>query len=329
MTHDTLPPMKTLVLCLGLGLALVLAGCHKDDPAGVGASTPSTAKGAGPEADDSLLQRSCRHYVELGAKLDGKEAAPEKLERCLATAERIRKDAAADDATFDRFLQCRLDATDLDGTLACMQIIVEAQAGAARKQFDAKLADSAAEAQAALARIRQHVEAGVITAETLARVEKDRAHAGMGRFVVVLDDAHALVEAKRVAPGTKLEIHIHAGLGADAPPLPPASELAADLVFTDASSGRRVARISPITGALLSIGPLAARTKGLMQWWAQDPAGQDVEIAIEPDPESPSFAAPEGVAQTYALLELGGVVDRPLLLFPDGRRVSVKQWLGR
>lgn len=193
----------------------------------------------------------------------------------------------------------------------------------------AMLAELEAKGDAALARARTHVEAEVITADTLARVEKDRGRAGVGRFATVLDDASSLIEAGRVKKGTTVEINIHAGLGGDAPPLPPADEASADVIFTDASSGRRVARISPIEGALLSIAIFADRTKNLMQWWAQDPEGQDVEIAIVPDPESPTFAAPEGVAGTYALLELGGVVERPLLLFPDGRRVSIKEWLGR
>lgn len=206
---------------------------------------------------------------------------------------------------------------------------VEAPKDDAAPSPEAMMADFQARGDAALARLREHAKAGVITAETIARIEQDRGRAGLGRFADVLEDALAIIEAGRVAPGTTIEINVHAGLGGDAPPLPPADEVSADVAFTDAASKRRVARICPIQGTLLSLDPFADRIRKLMQWWAQSADHHDVEIAIVPEPESPTFAAPEGAVRAYVLLEAGGLADRPLLRFPDGRHVTAKAWLGR
>ena len=330
-------PRLSHTLALGglLSLGLTMTGCDSKAPA---ASTPESAPTPTADADasqaapqgapqaapeGSLLDRACRHRGEL------LPSAKDDLAKCAASAERMRKGSEVDDATFDRFLQCQIDAKTLDElVVGCASVLAEAQGKALGKQLDGMKAGMDAKGDAALARIRTHVEAGHITAQTLARIEKDRAHAGMGRFGDVLDDAHALIESGRLAPGTTMEVNIHRGLGADAPPMRP-GDAAADVVFQDAASGRRVARISPIGGALLSIAAWNDRVGKLLRWWAQDPEGHDVELAIVPDPKTPTFDPPEAVSNVYALMELGGLVERPLLVFPDGQRKSAKQWLGR
>lgn len=331
-------PSSRLCLALALSLALAATACDTKDPESKSAaSAPATASAASKTVKDgSLLHRSCEHEAKLGAELDqemsGKAPNPEKLdqafERCLSTSAKLRGDIPADDATFDRFLQCRLDAKDLNASMGCISILTAVQSQAMKKELDAKMGGIQAAGDAALERIRKHVEAGTITPENFALIEKAREGAGMGRFGDVLDDAHAVIEAGRVAPGTTLEISIHRGLGSMAPPLPP-GDAAADLRFTDAETGRRIARISPTGGAVLSIELYDQRIGKLMRWWAQDPEKHDVELAIEPDPETPTFDAPASVKSAYALLELGGLHERPLLIFPDGKNKSAKQWLGR
>lgn len=305
-----------------------LLGCGTSEPTRAKDSTPAAVAGdADPKASaddaDPKLRSACTHVVEL---TEG-SSTEDQITRCMKSDQRMREDTEADDATFERYLQCELDAKTPNDLTDCVMIMAEGPAKKAKAGMEKMMAEAAGDAEAALARIRSDAAAGVITAETLARVEEGRSKAGVGRFSTVLDDAHALIEAGRVAPGTTVEIVIHPGLGGEPLKLPP-GEMAADLAFTDAKTGRRVARVSPTGGEILSIGAFSDRLGTLMRWWAQDPEGHDVELAIVPDPESPGFAAPPGVTGARALLELGGLLERPVLVFPDGSSKTLGQWLG-
>ncbi|MCB9716744.1 MAG: hypothetical protein H6712_23000 [Myxococcales bacterium] len=330
-------------------LLLVLASCSKGD---ADASRPEDAKAAAkPEGaagaegegeaeglaagDGSLLHRSCQHEVELGATLDEsilgqptpKERLARKLQECLAEGERTRNEDAIDEATFNRYLQCRLDASKFEEAMSCSRILIEAETAKVKGQLGGMMGDAKASGDAALDQIRTQVEAGVISAETLASIERDRELAGMGRFGSVLADANAQIVAGRVKPGTTMEIVIHPGLG-NQPDGPARGEEAADLAFTDAESGHRVARISPIGGTALTLDIFSQRIEALWAWWMADSEGRELEIGLEAEGDELVPEMPVRLKSMVPMLQDTGLADRPLLVLPDGSRKSAKEWSG-
>lgn len=343
--------MKRFALCSCL---LVSVACSGNDGGGEAGKAKSADAPATPASNDeagegedgaaevdlaaagSLEYRSCERVAELGAvmqeQITGKahpaERRVEDRTRCLRDTAEMRADTAADDATFDRFLQCRIDAGKFEDAMSCMKVLAPAEVARAVGPSAGFKAKVEARDDVSLQRIRDHAAKGVVSAETLAKIERDRDKGGPGRFGAVLDDAHAQIEAGRVKPGTTLEIHIHPALGAKVEDVVAKGEQAADLSFTDASSGRRVARVAPVAAWAISMEPIDQRVATLLGWWAQKGSERDVEIGFMPGMNPNGGAMPPQSKAVLPVLQKAGLADRPLLALPDGSRKTASEWAG-
>lgn len=189
--------------------------------------------------------------------------------------------------------------------------------------LDKQFAAMAKTSEQALEKLEALVPGGSIDAETIAAIRAARTRTPPGRFDAICDDARALIESGRVAPGTKLTIWLPSGLGDNAPP--PTGPAVAELLFVDSKSSRTVARMAPISKA--HFGGKNNEIEAMIAWLQQDPDKRDLElVVVSGSAPGATFPPPAALTDSLAALTAAGLADRPLL-HVDGKPMTVGEWV--
>ena len=189
--------------------------------------------------------------------------------------------------------------------------------------LDQAIAEIEKTSEEALERLEALVPTGSIDTETIAAIRAARTATPPGRFVAVCDDARALIESGRLAPGTKLTIQMPRALGSRAPR--PTGSAAAELIFVDRNSSRTVARLAETSKAHL--GNKNDEIKALIAWLQQDPEQRDLELVVVSGGASGiTFDPPPALPAALPALTAAGLADRQLLRV-DGKPMTVGEWV--
>lgn len=279
-------------------LALMLAACASEE--------------------QRICQQEAAYPDGFGAMMKGHEA--EFIKSCVEIFAHQRKDMS--DEQYAEFKRCRLAATDNLGSTKCLF-------DSAFKEGEAKLAEAFKPyndaADGAIARLEALVPGGAVDAATIAAIRAGRENTPPGRLTAVCNDAVALIEAGRIAPDTKLQVHLPRGL-ASAEPTPTGPD-AAELVFTDRATSRVVARVAPIPEDHL--GMKDDEIAALLTWLIADPGKRDIELVVDTKTqEKLELAAPTSLATDPEGLAAAGLTDRKLLIV-DGTPMTLAQWRAR
>lgn len=266
-------------------------------------------------------ERICKQelaFEDATALFGGKPPGPDHIKQCVETFALVRDKLKLDDAAYAEFKQCRAAAKSLSESLTCTAKVASSNT---KKEIDAAFAPIEKKGDEELARLEALVSGGAIDAATIAAMRANRASTPPGRFVAIADDARALIEAGRVAPGNKVTIQLPPGL--DNAMKRPGS-MAAEIVFVDAKTSRTVARIAPI--AKTQFGTKDDDIAALLKWACEDPDHRDVELEVTSGgPTGITFDPPKAIGQALDALTEAGLDERPLIRL-DGKPMTAGEW---
>lgn len=291
------------------------------------AATPDTGSAdRRPPTDDE--RRTCEHINRLMEEPD--PLSDRQVTKCVSLL--LRSDwfrSPGEEAEYARWLDCRLAADSPGGGKACEAILhkhlrtTPAAEGAA---FEREHKQRVRRALAALERFRGKG----LSAQTLKQTESAARGPFSRRWIIIFEDAAAVLAGGRVRPGTDLAIYPHLGSGG-VPRLAAKGERAGDLAFDDPRSGKRVVRFSQ-----LSVGGIQTRIDDgdlatALAWVAEKPDARRIEVAVDGDAKSPArvLLAPAFMKEIEARLgtHLPKGLERIPFLVQGDTSISYERWL--